>query len=213
MKKYYVLLLTLIFIGLILLIKTNAINGFDSMIGEELYTIHDEPFLLLVNWVGMLGSTQGIISVLFLSMILFILVKKSFLVPALLFLSVLLGNIGNKLLKAIVARERPSFVSHIEEGFSFPSGHVMVGLILYGMLAYYLVKSSQQKKTKQTIITGISLVLVLIGLSRLIEGEHFLTDVIGGYITGGLMLVGFISIDKFLHRKLERSKISQDAAM
>ncbi|MGM7719342.1 phosphatase PAP2 family protein [Metabacillus sp. Hm71] len=214
MKKLYVVLLLLFALfGLILVIKTNAINRFDTMIGKGLYSIHDQPFFVLINWVGKLGSTAGIISVLFLAMLLFLILKKSILAPLLLFLSVLLGNIGNKLLKAIIGRERPSFVLHMEDGFTFPSGHVMVGLILYGMIAYYLVKFSRHETTRQPIIIGASLLLLLIGFSRLIEGEHFFTDVIGGVITGGLMLIGFISIDKFVHSKLERRKINQDAAM
>jgi undecaprenyl-diphosphatase len=146
-------------------------------------------------------------------MITFAFVEKSFVSSAILFLSVLLGNIVNKLLKAIIERERPSFVEHIEDGYSFPSGHVMVGLLLFGMIAYNLVKTSRTKKIKQTIIMSTSLLLILIGFSRLVEGEHFFTDVLGGFITGGLMLVGMISLDKLVHTRLQKRKMKSDVAL
>jgi undecaprenyl-diphosphatase len=146
-------------------------------------------------------------------MLLFIIFHRNVKAAVILFLSVLLGNVGNKLLKALIGRERPTFPEHIEDGFSFPSGHVMVGLLLFGMIAYYLVRASQIIKVKQTILICTSLLLILIGFSRLLEGEHFLTDVIGGFITGGLVLIGMISVDQVLHTKIERRKGKNDVAL
>ncbi|MGM0876250.1 MAG: phosphatase PAP2 family protein [Bacillota bacterium] len=214
MKKVYLsLLLTLLFIVLVSFIKTNAIIEIDTSIGKALYSLHDLYLLNVIKWIGMLGSTVGIICVLFLFMIIFAFVEKSLVSSAILFLSVLLGNIVNKLLKAIIERERPAFVVHMEDGFSFPSGHVMVGLLLFGMIAYFLVKTSLSKRIKQTIIMSTSILLILIGFSRLVEGEHFFTDVLGGFISGGLMLVGMISLDKLVHIRLQKRKMKSDVAL
>jgi undecaprenyl-diphosphatase len=206
-------LLTLALILLIIFIKVNTISAVDTTIGKELYSLHDQALVSLIKWVGMLGSTVGIVTVLFVSMLLFIIFHRNVKAAVILFLSVLLGNVGNKLLKALIGRERPTFPEHIEDGFSFPSGHVMVGLLLFGMIAYYLVRASQIIKVKQTILICTSLLLILIGFSRLLEGEHFLTDVIGGFITGGLVLIGMISIDQVLHTKIERRKGKNDVAL
>jgi undecaprenyl-diphosphatase len=214
MKKLYLAsLLTLALILLIIFIKVNTISEIDTIIGKGLYSLHDQPLVSLIKWVGMLGSTVGIVTVLFVSMLLFIIFHKNVKAAAILFLSVLIGNVGNKLLKALIERERPTFPEHIEDGFSFPSGHVMVGLLLFGMIAYYLVRASQTIKVKQTILICTSLLLILIGFSRLLEGEHFLTDVIGGFITGGLVLIGMISVDQVLHTKTERRKGKNDVAL
>ncbi|OAS83989.1 MULTISPECIES: phosphatase PAP2 family protein [Metabacillus] len=214
MKKYYFAsLLTLALILLIIFIKANTISVIDTAIGKGLYTLHDQPLVSFINWVGMLGSTVGIVTVLFVSMLLFIIFQRNVKAAVILFLSVLIGNVGNKLLKALIGRERPTFPEHIEDGFSFPSGHVMVGLLLFGMIAYYLVRVSQTIKVKQTILICTSLLLMIIGFSRLLEGEHFLTDVIGGFITGGLVLMGMISIDQVLHTKIERRKGKNDVAL
>ena len=207
------LLLILLFIVLVMGIKTNGIHEFDTSIGERMYTLHDQPFILVLEWVGMLGSTVGIISILFLSMLLFIIIQKNFVSAVILFLSVLIGNVGNKLLKAMVGRERPSFPEHIEDSFSFPSGHVMVGLLLFGMNAYYVVKASQTKKMKQIVITSTSVLLIFIGFSRLVEGEHFFTDVIGGFVAGGLVLIGMITVDQLVQMKIEQRKVKNDVAL
>jgi undecaprenyl-diphosphatase len=206
------LLLTFLFIVLVMLIKTNGINEFDTSIGKGMYTLHDQSLILVLEWIGMLGSTVGIIAILFLSMLLFIIIQKNFLAAAILFLSVLIGNVGNKVLKAIVERERPSFPEHIEDSFSFPSGHVMVGLLLFGMITYYVVKASQTQKMKQIVITSTSVLLIFIGFSRLVEGEHFFTDVIGGFIAGGLVLIAMITVDQLVRTKIEQRKVKNDVS-
>jgi undecaprenyl-diphosphatase len=207
------LLLTFLFIVLVMLIKTKDINEFDTSIGKGMYTLHDQSLILVLEWIGMLGSTVGIIAILFLSMLLFIIIRKNFVAAAILFLSVLIGNVGNKVLKAIVERERPSFPEHIEDSFSFPSGHVMVGLLLFGMSAYYVVKASQTKKMKKIVITSTSVLLIFIGFSRLVEGEHFFTDVIGGFVAGGLVLIGMIRVDQLVQMKIEQRKVKNDVTL
>jgi undecaprenyl-diphosphatase len=207
------LLLILLFLVLVMGIKTNGIYEFDTYIGERMHALHDQPFILVLEWVGMLGSTVGIISILFLSMLIFIIIQKNFVSAAIIFLSVLIGNVGNKLLKAMVGRERPSSLEHIEDSFSFPSGHVMVGLLLFGMSAYYVVKASQTKKMKKIVITSTSVLLIFIGFSRLVEGEHFFTDVIGGFVAGGLVLIGMIRVDQLVQMKIEQRKVKNDVTL
>jgi undecaprenyl-diphosphatase len=212
-KVYLTILLALLFVVLVIFIKTNAINALDTSIGKAVYIFHDQEIFTIVKWVGILGSTSGIITLLLVFMIILAIVKKEFVSSVILFSSVLVGNIGNKLLKAVIERERPTFVKHMEDGFSFPSGHVMVGLVLFGMIAYYLFSTSQTKRIKQIIISSTFILLLLIGFSRLLEGEHFFTDVIGGFIAGGLVLISMISIDKLVHTKIAGRKVKSDVAM
>jgi membrane-associated phospholipid phosphatase len=51
------------------------------------------------------------------------------------------GAVLNQLLKALFSRPRPSFVDPLltESGYSFPSGHAMLSLVVYGVLAYFVV--------------------------------------------------------------------------
>lgn len=211
--KNIVILLMILFIGLITLVMLNATNKFETIIGETLYSFHDHGIAAIFEAIGMLGSTTGIIVTLFIFMIVFAVVEKGLITSSLLFVAVLFGNIINKALKAVIGRDRPTFPQHIEEGYSFPSGHVMVGLLLFGTITYKLLKKTNDKKMKQIILVCTSLIVLIIGLSRLLEGEHFLTDVIGGMIAGSLLLIGIIQLDFYLHKIVINRKSKGDISI
>ncbi|WP_175638259.1 phosphatase PAP2 family protein [Metabacillus schmidteae] len=211
--KYILIVLVLAFLFLILCIKMDILNDLDNTIGKELYHLHDTPVSTIISGVGMIGSTVGIISTLFLFMIILAWLERSFVSSAVLFFTALLGNIGNKLLKAIIARERPAFPEHVEEGYSFPSGHVMIGGVLLGMITYNLVKRTSQKNIKQAIISITTFLILIISVSRLLEGEHFVTDVIGGILAGSIMLIVMIKLDRYVHQLVKNRKIKKEIAM
>jgi undecaprenyl-diphosphatase len=105
------------------------------------------------------------------------------------------ANAGGALLdwalKRVIHRARPieSSVFLYGSSFSFPSGHAMGSLIGYGMLAYLLIAFWPRARRHHTaVITSAAVLVLLIGLSRLYLGVHFLSDVIGGYAAGAVWL-------------------------
>ncbi len=108
----------------------------------------------------------------------------------------------NKILKALVARPRPEVLKIVQEkGYSFPSGHSMVSTGFYGFLIYLIYKNIKNKKIKYPLIVVLSLLILLIGISRVYLGAHYATDVIGGWIIGALYLAFFI---KYAYKKIIR---------
>lgn len=88
----------------------------------------------------------------------------------------------NQILKAIFQRERPIGYRLIEmSGFSFPSGHAMVSMAFYGLLIYIIYHLIETKKLKIFLITLNALAIILVGISRVYLGVHYLSDVITGY--------------------------------
>jgi len=86
------------------------------------------------------------------------------------------------MLKFIFVRPRPFEWMLIEEtGYSFPSGHAMVSMAFYGMLVYLIwqTKISLNKKKIWTIV--LSVLILLIGISRIYLGVHYVSDIIGGF--------------------------------
>lgn len=211
--RYIFSLLLLVFLLLILFVKLDVVNDLDKTLGEDLYRLHDHPVSTIISIVGMIGSTVGIISILFLFMIILAWLEKGFVSSAVLFFTVLLGNITNKLLKGLIARERPAFPEHMEDGYSFPSGHVMIGGVLLAMIAYNLVKSTSQKYIQLTIIFITSFLILIVSFSRLIEGEHFVTDVIGGILAGSIMLIVMIGLDRYVHQLVKNRRIKKDIVL
>jgi undecaprenyl-diphosphatase len=70
------------------------------------------------------------------------------------------------------------------EGPSFPSGHVMCAVLFYGLLAYLLVPRMPSRFWKWFVVILITLVTAFVGLSRLLVGGHYVSDVIAGYAVG-----------------------------
>lgn len=104
------------------------------------------------------------------------------------------GGIGlNYLLKNFFSRARPTIDNNlvVVDFYSFPSGHAMTSLIIYGFLCYLLI--SNYRKYSLLFISFTSILIILIGLTRLYLGVHWLTDVIGGYVAGTVWLFLCIS--------------------
>lgn len=113
--------------------------------------------------------------------------------------AVLFGELIKQLLKNTIKRPRPGLSGCLDiakqQGFSFPSGHTIFYTIFFGFLAWYLWKEVGGKKGKIASIFPIIMVLS-VGYSRIYLGAHWLTDVIAGYLIGGLILFGIIKLIK-----------------
>lgn len=105
----------------------------------------------------------------------------------------------NYILKLIFSRERPIDINIITEtGYSFPSGHAMISLSIYGFLAYLLWKSDY--KYKKIGVALLILLIILIGISRIYLGVHYTSDVIAGFIISLSYLLFFID---FIYSKIK----------
>ena len=93
------------------------------------------------------------------------------------------------LTKLLFERTRPEAGLITETSFSFPSGHTANSTAFYGFLAFLLFLRLSRKRQKIILLIGITLFLLLMGLSRIYLGVHFTSDVLGGYLMGGWWLV------------------------
>lgn len=105
------------------------------------------------------------------------------------------GQALNFLLKTLFARPRPVFADPVvvESYYSFPSGHAMFSLIAYGMLAYLIGLYIKNHYARIFVVFVATLTIVLIGISRMVLGVHYLSDVVGGFIAGGVWLATCIA--------------------
>ena len=106
----------------------------------------------------------------------------------------------NQLLKRILQRARPTEYRIIQEtGYSFPSGHSMISMAFYGYLIYLIYKHVKNKYIKWISISLLSILICLIGISRIYLGVHYTSDVLGGFLISISYLVIYISsVNKFL---------------
>lgn len=95
-------------------------------------------------------------------------------------------------IKLLVDRPRPTadlvnVLSQLKD-YSFPSGHVLYFTTFFGFLlflSFTLLKHSWWRTTLLIIFGGM---VALIGLSRIYEGQHWASDVIGAYLLGSVWL-------------------------
>jgi undecaprenyl-diphosphatase len=110
-------------------------------------------------------------------------------------------------LKNLFGRERP-LVPLLEQarGLSFPSGHALMSVTFYGLLAYIAYKSVKNKAAKWTLVIFLLVLIHLIGFTRIYLRVHYFSDVLAGFATGFIWLAFSIwmlnRLEKFSRRKL-----------
>lgn len=144
-----------------------------------------------------LGSSTFLIPFVVVMVIVLLLLYKHWF-PALLFVSsIVLTHALNVAIKMVTTRERPSIsVDAHAEGYSFPSGHSMIPMVGYGLVAYFIGRKLPSSTAKFAFQSTCGILVLLIGLSRYVINVHYLTDVVAGFTLGFLLLMGSIYIDK-----------------
>ena len=107
-------------------------------------------------------------------------------------------------LKLVFTRPRPAFpeaVPPLEHSFSFPSGHTLNSTAIAGILAYLTVWLARRVWVKVAAVIAAICWAVLMGLSRLYLGHHWLTDVTAGWVTGLAWLVIVVTIHQAATRR------------
>lgn len=102
-------------------------------------------------------------------------------------LTVLLGALLlNGAVKEFYQRARPSEIKALVEigGYSFPSGHSMGAMIVYGGILFLIFQFTQKFSIRLFFTILIVPLIVLIGFSRIYLAVHFPSDVIGGFSLG-----------------------------
>ncbi|MGW4337937.1 phosphatase PAP2 family protein [Rhodococcus koreensis] len=112
-------------------------------------------------------------------------------IPAL----ILIGTVGaaalaSTLTKSVVGRDRPPIVSQVllETDHSFPSGHATGAMALF-MMAAVMFGHALPSARRALLLVLAAAVTVVVSVTRLYLGEHWLTDVVGGILLGGLAAV------------------------
>lgn len=161
-----------------------------------------EPFRMITN----LGSEFFLYPFVPIAAIALIIWYKHWLPGVLLGGGTLVAHLINRLIKNLVERERPSVsVSANAEGHSFPSGHSMIPMVCYGLLAYFIARKLKSKAAILAVQILSALLIFLIGISRYVINVHYLTDIIAGFFFGFLILIALIFIYERFSMKRSQS--------
>lgn len=109
---------------------------------------------------------------------------------AFLAISVAGGDLSYFVLKHVVRRARPpGALVHISS-YSFPSGHAVGAFTLFLGLAWVLSRGPVRRPAKLAGWAMATAIVVVVGLTRIVLGVHYTSDVIGGFAVGALWVAG-----------------------
>jgi undecaprenyl-diphosphatase len=102
-------------------------------------------------------------------------------------------------LKAAVGALRPpSALVHVWETLhnnGFPSGHSFYAILIFGLMAYFVFTYMKRPLFRKVLFGVLIALILLIGASRVYLGAHWPSDVLGGFLWGGVFLCLFIWAD------------------
>jgi undecaprenyl-diphosphatase len=112
---------------------------------------------------------------------------------ALLLVMLFVGRMAVELHKLLAGAPRPPIADEVlnEASLAFPSGHAANSMITYVAIA--LLVPVGQRNRAVAVVLAVSLSIV-IGLSRVVIGVHWPSDVIGGWAFGLLLVVIFMRL-------------------
>lgn len=97
-------------------------------------------------------------------------------------------------MKELVQRPRPTedLISVIEigDGFAFPSGHMTLGVAVYGTVAMIALIRLEPGWRRNAVLGAAGFILILSAISRPTFGAHWPSDALGGVLLGGIWLLG-----------------------
>ena len=161
----------------------------------------------IMRLITYLGNPQFLVPFNLLLLAFFIVDRKKWM--ALRILVVALGGLGIKLLmKHIFQRLRPldPVIEGGVAGYSFPSGHALMSVVVYGFLVWWAAISIRNKWTQVIVIALLIMLIFLVSFSRIYLRVHYTTDILAGICFGFCWLIFSLwLVDKFEVRSLHEN--------
>lgn len=101
-------------------------------------------------------------------------------------------------LKLFIGRVRPDMnlvqVAQVITSHSFPSGHVVAYTVIFGYFWFLVFTLVQHSPLRTLLLIGLGALILLVGPSRVYQGEHWSSDVIAAYLLGSVWLLATITL-------------------
>lgn len=185
-----VLLLILFFNILAWGVVTGAIVPIDRAVTDAIRYITSPQLTAAMKFITYWGNTGTLWVIVPLTIVAVFLLGRRLagtLLPA---FSAMGGWVLTEALKWLFHRPRPNENPLIPaDGFSFPSGHALMAVVFYGAIAYLLFINLSPSPLRRLATAGLTLLILLIGVSRVYLGVHYPSDVLAGFAAGGAWLI------------------------
>ena len=183
----------------------DGIAAIDQPVLRFLASRRDDEATVIARVVTFLGGVPFVV-LLTLALVAF-LWRRSRAAALVLAASVLGSGVITGAIKLLVARDRPALplaIDGAEHGFSFPSGHSLSSMALYGALAYLAVQYLPTWRSRTYVVAGLLITAVAVAFSRLYLGYHWVSDVLGSWTLAVLWLATVVTADRILTERRSR---------
>ncbi len=205
-KSYLLLILSLISLALFLFVfllvwQHSFIFDWDYAVNSSVATLWSPALIWLMTAITNIGS--GISFYLLMLVVVGYFVyyqqwKKIFVLVG----SLIIGGLLVTLFKDGLARLRPGNALLDVGGYSFPSGHATMRLILFGGLLYCFKDEIKDVIWRWVFMIAMVLLIFLIGFSRVFLAVHWMSDVVAGWFLGlGVLLMVVFVVENYVFKK------------
>lgn len=187
-KNIVIIVLSLLFVILCILVKLDLLSNIDESVYKFITSNMNNTTTNIYKVITFFGSTIFMVGLCVLLLVLFIILKKNiygYIISGTLIFSTIMNNV----IKVIIRRERPIYMIVRETTFSFPSGHTMASVSMYGILIYLINKSNMNKKLKIILSIILGMIPLMVATSRIYLGAHYFSDILGAIMLATIVLL------------------------
>ncbi len=186
----YVLSAAVVFVVLAVVAHSVAYFSMDLTITKAVQSYHGVFFdrlMFAVSWLGFFPQVAPLAALVILA-----LAFTGLRWEAVSMLFATISSAVGALIKLIVIRPRPSAdIVHVVRELNssgFPSGHVLSTTAFCGFLVFLCFTLLKPAPARTALLVALTLLIALMGLSRIYLGQHWFSDVMGAYLFGSLWL-------------------------
>ena len=201
-------MLGVVFIALTIAVTGGVFLNFDLQIAEGMHSVWQPSLHVLFQAIAELGGVE-LTGILMLGLTIY-LWRSGFGSDALVFVVFLAAEAFELFYKFNLYHPRPphslsesdgpsisEVLSGASAGNSFPSGHMLRTVIVYGLLAFVIRRLSPSPVVRTLAMPVAIVIIVLVAFDRLYLDVHWESDVIGGLILGAIaLLAGTVWLDR-----------------
>lgn len=185
-----------LFIILSIAVLTGISNPIDEGVQSFIINIRNNKLTRVFTIFTNMGGEYALLAI----SALLILIKTNKKGSLLIAINLTMAFLTSQIFKFIFRRDRPAEIFLVKAiGYSYPSGHMFVSSAFYFYILYLINKKISNKIIKCILFIMTTLLILLIGFSRIYLGVHYTTDIIGGLLMAMAYLMIYIKItDKFI---------------
>lgn len=182
-------------------VHENEAIRFDNTVRNALHSVASPALTEFLKWVSNLNGPVPMVAYSVLAAGLF-LWKGHRTSAALVAVTMAGGACLDGVLKLAFHRPRPApyFGIPTPSTFSFPSGHSLMSLCFYGVVAYLLSMHVDAARWRWVLRVAGACMVLLVGASRIYLGVHYPSDVVAGFAAGLVWLTAIV----FAYRRIAR---------